>query len=685
MFLLSCGKDHGNKGGGSGPMNGGGGGNQALTNVTADFSSAVGLLVVDPTQSSLRLAGDDSLPNLSLADSGSGSGSNDGSLAKVDSSGDVSSAISDGEDDESDSKNGWCCKPTLPKISTIAISPNKEVYLHFEQAFVYKEPDDGDWSKAWQPSSGSMCQIFKVTGGTIDDLITNPPTDTGNLECLDNMHFVDSWQAQRNSVFQFDDASNVYYPGSIPSQGGGKTVVYRRTSAGQVTEMINSNICVQDFLVAKSGGIFYTGQTGCQNGGNSSGGFFRYVSPTNSVIEIARDWWNFVFEPSVGATGDKAVFFGPDPTSSKTASWDSACLFNFDPNGGTTASQRLTPTITCGSDINSWISMTRTSDVATYGNGYGNGNGNPSAAWIAEFTSRCQSSGQVFAGGGSQISSIKQTSTGDVYVIGQIRKKKEGEITCNLSVKGPHCAYKGIPYLSGDTTYGTSSLCQNAGGTWRDDDAWCDNGGNGTSLATCVASNSGTGQWRFRDTQYNNIVSSLCGDTTNTAMVASLWNTDVVATNAAQSPASKYQRGWMNCQVKSTDGSSGSQWNWTDEYKGLAKVNSATKTLTLLSSTDEQAIKLWLVNDQPYFSSFNTAAGKYYLRTYTNGAATTVASDFEAYNLSASGEDGKLYYDGLDFTTNAYSFGTMLETSPYTRTIKTGLTGTVKTIVILSK
>lgn len=679
ILLQSCGgkKDDGR--GGGGPMNGGG--QQALTDVKADFSGAIGVLVIDPNQttSSLRLVGGEDGPvNLSLAETGSSDGG-DGSLAKVGSDGEVKSAISSGDSEEEQNNNGWCCKPKLPAVKTIAISPSKEIYLHFERAFVYKAPEDGDWSDAWEASSGLMCQIFKVKGGTIEDLIANPPADAGNLECLDNLHFVDSWQAQRNSVFQFDSDSNVYYPGSIPN-GNGKMVVYKRTADGKVTEMINSNICVQDFLVTKSGGIFYTGSSNCQNGsGGSGGGFFRYVSPSSSIIEIARDWWNFVFEPSASATGDKAVFFGPDPTSSKTASWDSACLFNFDPNGGSNASDRITPAITCGADIWSWINMTRAADVTAFGTGYTNGNQSPTTEWINEFKSRCESSGQVFAGGGSQISSIKQTTAGEVYVIGQVRKKKEGELTCGLNIKGSHCVLKGIPYLYGDATYGSESTCQNAGGTWTEE-GWCADSTKSTRSA-CVAAST----WTFRDVNYNNVASALCGVTSGSNILANnaFFSETVAATNGTPNPTPKYTRGWMNCQVKSTDGST-NNYNWTDEYKGLAKVNSTSKTLSLLSGTDEQAINLWLVGDQPYFSSYNTTTGKYYLKKYENNAAVTIAENFEAYNLSASGETGKLYYDGLDFGTNAYSFGTMLEASPYTRTIKTGLTGTVKTIVILS-
>jgi prepilin-type processing-associated H-X9-DG protein len=326
--------------------------------------------------------------------------------------------------------------------------------------------------------------------------------------------------------------------------------------------------------------------------------------------------------------------------------------------------------------------MSRTEDIEDFGN-YNTGSNNLPDAWVAEYKNRCTSSGQVFAGGGSQISSIKQDSEGEVYVVGRVRKKKEGVLTCSLMVRGAHCVLAGVPYLTDNSTYGTKSSCQSAGGSWVEDDGWCS--GSGQTRSTCIA-NSGT--WNYRDVNYNNVATTYCGATatshsgyrSNTAF----WDgsSSVSDTAAGTYSASLFSRGWLGCQPKVTSSNGGDQW--TDEYKGLAKVNPDTKSLTLLSGTDEQAINLWLVNDVPYYSTFNTTQGKYFLKRYdsTNGVVA-VAENFEAYNLSTSNEDGKLFYDGLDFSTNSYSFGTLLETAPYTRTIKTGLTGTVKTIVIL--
>ena len=87
----------------------------------------------------------------------------------------------------------------LPNLATIAVSPTKEVYLHFERQFIYRDsPPDSD---PWKDGSGYQCQIFKIKGGTLDNLLVTPP-EKGNLECIDNMRHIDSWRANKNGVFQ---------------------------------------------------------------------------------------------------------------------------------------------------------------------------------------------------------------------------------------------------------------------------------------------------------------------------------------------------------------------------------------------------------------------------------------------------------------------------------------------------
>lgn len=703
--------------------------------VKADFSGAVGALVLDPSVGGMGLM------------EGGGSGSGEDSFVKIQDDGEIAPIL---QVEKAENQNWGGPNNGLPKIKTIAVSPIKEVFLHFEYPFVYRsqeepqylpkpgcEPYQGgggnpppgpmppecngpgeenpNYLDPWKMENGFQCQIFKVKGGNLDELIAG--SGGSELECLDNVHFIDSWQANRNSVFQFDDEGNVYYPGSSPNSGG-RMVVYKRATDGNVKEMINANICVQDFLVTANGGMFYTGSSSCGGSGGASGGFFRYVAPEGGALrEIARDWWNFVYEAVAGATTDKAVFFGPDPRSATTASWNSACLFRYDPSAGSSAQQTISDVITCGSDIWSWMNMTRNEDITTYGQGFNSPDRTPTSAWKTEFARRCESSGQVFAGGGSQINAIKQDSQGNVYVIGQVRKKKAGKVSCNVQIKGAHCVDKdGIPHLPAEhADYADADSCTGGGGTWKDDgNGYCRaiNGASTrdlwekTTADACLATNPSTVdmngadpvvtpaasvKWFYtQNTDYNNVATPICAETSNVPTGKRIWDWDVNSEASTDGTTvtyttPKFASDWWNCSPESSasnNGGGGDQW--LEEYKGLAQVNESTKSLELRSGVDEQAIQLWLINDVPYYSSYNTTEGKYYLKRYYNNQVQTVAENFETYNLSEGNAAGMFYYDGLNFETNEYSFGT-INKSTFEMTKKTGLTGQVKMIVKLPK
>ena len=427
-----------------------------------------------------------------------------------------------------------------------------------------------------------------------------------------------------------------------------------------------------------SGGIFYTGTTGCnQGGGSGGGGFFRYIAGggDNNLIQIANNWYNFIYDVVSTATTDKAVFFGPDPTSASAASWNSACVFLFDPNGGSTTAARTNSVITCGGDIWSWVNMSRSSDIDTYGKGYQD-NGTATAAYKTEFTNRCTADTQVFAGGGSQISAIKQDSTGQIYVIGNVRKKNAGTVSCNVEVRGAHCKTSSGPTL----TYTTSATCTSAGGTWVDEGT-CS--GSASTSTACFGLGGQT--WYKKSAFYSSVTTNIC---TQSGEISSSnwWSNDNSVSHTSATSSSEntavFRVQNLNCTPPATNGTGGD--SWTTEYKALAKVNSTTKTLMLLSDAQEQATGLWVINNVAYYSAFNATSGQYLLRRYDGTSVATMVSNLEVYNLSDSGDSARLYFDGLDFSTNSYKFGTV-DTATYAITAKTGLTGVVKTIVILPK
>ncbi len=748
---------------GGGGDNGGGGNTEGVylaPSVSANFSGAVGALILDPQTSSAGLREN----GFNLDDSQQG----ENSFVKIKDDGEIEPILAVEKNDQN--KYGGQ-QNSLPKIQTIAISPTKEIFLHFERPFIYRSQDelrylprpecekfkngptpvgsDGkpeqmpqtcyqqgelnpNWKDPWQQENGFQCQIFKVSGGALEELISGGLEGAGGLECLDNLHFVDSWQANRTSVFQFDSAGNVYYPGSTPN-GGGKMVVYKRDTAGHVTEVINANICVNDFLVTINGGVFYTGSSSCGSS-NNSGGFFRYVAPQGSGLrEIARDWWNFVYETAQNAAGDQAVFYGPDPRSSTTASWDSACLFRFDPSAGDTAEKTISNVITCGNNFDQWLRMQRTEDRALYGTGFEQNDRTlyPAkfAAWKAEFAERCAVADKVFAGGGSQINAVQQDSQGKIYVIGQVRKKKAGKVSCNVRIKGAHCVDKdGFPRLFTDGETTAKAQCSAIGGTWL----WGNNGecravGDSntdiyiperSSLEGCLATpvddatlilahNAGHAAQQVRwftrqEVSYNNVASELCTDP-DSYSGSNFWDWSVSSYayhTAAGTEVSEsswhfaepvFYSEWWNCspvnevthEIESNNNGSNS---WLTEYKGLAEVDPVTNTLILRSSATEQAIRLWLIKDLPYYSSYDTSKGRYYLKRYNpDGSTDKLADGFETYNLSEGEKSGELYYDGLDFEGNQYSFGTMMDVTPFSRVQKPGLTGQVKTIIVMPK
>ena len=377
--------------------------------------------------------------------------------------------------------------------------------------------------------------------------------------------------------------------------------------------------------------------------------------------------------------------------------------------------------------------MERSVDETDYGRGLRYGN--PEAddlvkldSWKQEFRRRCQSDDEVFAGGGSQISSIEQDSTGDIFVIGDIRKKVAGNLTCGLEIRGPHCKIDGIPvlYSTNDLSGGNYALaetsCTSNAGTWVDD-GYCTT--NTILDAKSCADDAGNPTWYPHSVWYGDVTGDICTATEN-GNRSTWWSsndswtddTDLAATFIVQHYGCEQEGG-------------GNSGDWTNEYKALAKVDSAKQTLSLLSTENEQAIDVWIVNDQVFYSSFDASVGQYLLNqlkatpecvvgtinqessctsyTWQNRrcvdtsltteatclavagnywspyTSETVLSNFEAYNLAPSAAStAELWTDGLDFSNNEYRFGTVnLETKELS--LNTGLTGTLKTIVILSE
>ena len=593
-------------------------------------------------------------------------------LKKIDSEGKVGSAV--------ESKTGeWA--PSIPIVKSIGISPNKDVYIQFERNFVYRTTDDngGSCSDPWSASSPCSCQLFKLNSTLTEWTSGTASSEFDNLECIDNEHRLDSWN-QTGGTFQFDSSSNVYFMAGFENAPG--TILYKVSSTkvdGKYvkTEMVNKSICIRDWRVTDGGGLFYVGENCIDGQWSGSGAFFRYVSPSGVLVEIARNWWEYTFQPIEGVSGDQVLFFGPDPDSSSVAAWDSTCLFKFDP--ALASGSRGTKLVSCNQHIWDWLELKRSEDIAIYGNHQRWQN--PPAAWRSEYKNRCLNDSDTFIGGnsGTPVKSIVQDASGKAYIVGDISKKNAGEYSCSLEIKGNHCVINSIPVLRRNATDNyTNSTCTTDGGSWIRNGG-C-RSGSGSTPSAC------TGTWKDHGTWYNNIKYKIANTDNVTTYETGHVCSEVGDNNssfAGDLAISDDNVTTMKLKINNFDCSQPSN-GWTTSYKGLAYVNPTTKMLDLKSSTTEQVTEMWLIKDSLYYSSY---ASKYlFMKNVDNSTNTTLLSDLEVYHAGPSPKkSGWVFFDGLDFTNNSYTLGDL---NPGATDVKasiekvTGLTGRIKSMVI---
>jgi len=653
-----------------------------LVNLKMDLSDSAGLLTTDSSETSrqhienARYLGIEpnvrALRAMGRADALLKS-SDKSNLKKIDSDGTVGSAV--------ESKTGeWA--PSIPIVKSIGISPNKDVYIQFEHNFVYRTTDDngGSCSDPWSASSPCSCQLFKLKSTLTEWTSGTASSEFDNLECIDNEHRLDSW-SQTGATFQFDSSSNVYYMAGFENAQG--TILYKVSptkvdSKYVKTEMVNKSICIRDWRVTDGGGLFYVGENCIDGQWSGSGAFFRYVSPSGVLVEIARNWWEYTFQPIEGVAGDQVLFFGPDPDSSSVAAWDSTCLFKFDP--ALASGSRGTKLVSCNQHIWDWLELKRSEDIAIFGNHQRWQN--PPSAWRSEYKNRCLNNSDTFIGGnsGTPVKSIVQDASGKAYIVGDISKKNAGEYSCSLEIKGNHCVINSIPVVRRNATDNyTNSTCTTDSGTWTRN-GWCEGGNSESTPSTC------TGTWKDYGSWYNNIkykIANTDNVTTYETGHVCLEDGDNSSSFAGGLTLSDDNVTTMKLKINNFDCSQPSD-GWTTSYKGLAYVNPTTKMLDLKSATTEQVTEMWLIKDSLYYSSY---ASKYlFMKNVDNSTNTTLLSDLEVYHAGPSPKkSGWVFFDGLDFTNNSYTLGDL---NPGATDVKssiekvTGLTGRIKSMVI---
>jgi hypothetical protein len=133
--------------------------------------------------------------------------------------------------------------------------PNGDVYIVFE-------------SKVALTTGGTTCLLAVI------DVSTGVPT------CVDST--LDSITSSLgnnngNSPIQTDDSGAIYYAGY-----SGSSTVLRKAKTGVVTDLINANISVQDFVVQSDGTVLVVGMTT-----SSRVSWLRRISPSGGLKNLA--------------------------------------------------------------------------------------------------------------------------------------------------------------------------------------------------------------------------------------------------------------------------------------------------------------------------------------------------------------------------------------------------------------
>lgn len=544
-------------------------------------------------------------------------------------------------------------KEPMPRVTAVGLAPDGNVYILFERNLMHRTPSAEDMASGVDlhgPSSPYRCQLFRANGSWQE-----AAGDLAELECVMTQHEVRTWDARR--VMQFDASGKLYFRAAVPGQP--KEVFYEYDPVTRaLSEKVNGNICWRDVQVTPRGSLFYTGTSTSADGGCGGTSFFRYVSEDNRLTEIARDWWNFKYlaeQDPEDPTNERIIFYGPDPNSTSSVGWDTACLYRYDPavEDPAARTQRL---IECSNNPFNYV----------YGT---NAPGQVSDAELAAFGERCQSEGQLFVGG-EGVTGLSQLRDGTLFVVGKFHKKLAGEVHCGLDVNADHCD-------SADPAHSTEEACTGAGRQWLRAQPYCsipeylDPGACQTNGGTWV---NGVG---FRHYE------------------ASGSSCFVVQPN--------FSRRSVDCRSPGQT-QPGPMPNLTQEVNGLAYLapgEAGGFELRLLSEPTEEVERYWALESdngpELYYSVY--AGGQYNLRLATQVEASDgqvevgrrlLLEDYEVYNLQRDPADpSRVMFDALQFATNEYVFGSADTTLPTPEEVHAsveavqGVSGRVETLIVL--
>ncbi len=517
------------------------------------------------------------------------------------------------------------CFDSIPRIITIA-ECDDYVYLAFERPFIVRTEAviDGqtvsiqDYSDPWSASSPFTSQLLR-SSQKITDYHAGDRVEQTNLTPVISGLELNTWDRRRN--IQFDGDCNLYVTAHTPGTGKDTLIkIAPKADENDYTEVINSNICYQGYLVTDGGDVHYTGNTSV--GGDCSGdSFYRMVSSDGILTEITRGWWDYEFEPEDDGS---VIFYGPDPTQSGVASWDSACLFKFDNTSGQTGNDRYTKLVNCTSDW--WQYVT-----------YGPDDSNFLTTSNDTEVERCAEQFYTYRGSNvpDKILSIDRDGDGtkEICTVSDVEYKLAGTWKCDI------CADSGTGY------------CKNSSGVLTGD----------TTQNACTATSGNT--WSTNGECFNGITTSAC-----TITQPSGWNLNHTW---CENPGTNWSQTYSGLSCIQSD-------------KSVDLLSSTSETVTNAWETGDKLIYNSVESGEYCLKSVSfdntTDDGDAADGTAT---VTELLCGIEMYEVVQDPEnDNQLLINGLHFSDNSYVFGTIDIDSGETN-FNTGLTGLVDTILVV--
>jgi hypothetical protein len=180
-------------------------------------------------------------PDQTFASSATGT-SGTSNLYAVSSSGQLTQAVSSGS----------------ASVSRFFIAPNGDVYVSFSPAV----------------------DLADTAGSSTPCLLAQVDPSTGTPTCIDSSLSTIAWPQANSGAqppIQFDGSGRIYYAG-YTSDG---SMILRRYSSGTTTDLITTNVRLNDFLVLPDGTVFLSGQTP-----STGAGWVRRLSPSGALQSV---------------------------------------------------------------------------------------------------------------------------------------------------------------------------------------------------------------------------------------------------------------------------------------------------------------------------------------------------------------------------------------------------------------